>query len=89
MFDYDKNAKKAAQVLDRHDFSEALKECCVVAMSEIIGRLEKYGKEVSDAFAWLTADEIATYFELRYGMHIQEIYEYYASWDNNHKQTSE
>lgn len=81
MFDYDKNAKKAAQVLDRYDFSEALKECCVVAMSEIIGRLEKYGKEVSAALNQLSADEVATYLNLRYGMHVQEIYEYYMSWN--------
>lgn len=85
MFDYDKNAKKAAQVLDRYDFSEALKECCVVAMSEIIGRLEKYGKEVSDALNQLSADEVATYLNLRYGMHVQEIYEYYMSWDPRHE----
>ena len=81
MFDYDKNAKKAAQVLDRHDFSETLKECCVVAMSEIIGRLEKYGKEVSAALNQLSADEVATYLNLRYGMHVQEIYQYYMSWN--------
>lgn len=89
MFDYDKNAKKAAQVLDRYDFSEALKECCVVAMSEIIGRLEKYGKEVSAALNQLSADEVATYLNLRYGMHVQEIYEYYMSWNPRYETNTE
>lgn len=50
-------------------------------MSEIIGRLEKYGKEVSAALNQLSADEVATYLNLRYGMHVQEIYEYYMSWN--------
>lgn len=89
MFDYDKNAQKAAQTLDQYDFSKTLKDCHSVPIPQIVSSLELYGKKVSDAFAWLTADEIATYLKLRYGMRIQEIYEFYASWDNNHKQPPE
>lgn len=85
MFDYDKNAQKAAQTLDQYDFSEILKDCQGITISQIITRLARYGKKVSDAFAWLTADEIVTYLKLRYGMRVQEIYEYYVTWNPRHE----
>ena len=80
MFDYDENAKKAAQVLDQYNFTAILKECHIVSIHEIIDQLTQYNENVADALDDLSSDEVASYLHQRYGMHIQEITELYVSW---------
>ena len=85
MFDYDENAKKAAQVLDQYNFTSMLKDCYGVSIYEIIDQLTQYNENVADALNDLSSDEVADYLYQRYGMYVQEVTELYVSWNDWYK----
>lgn len=85
MFGYDESSKEAAEILDKYDFSSALKPCYGVDIYDIEDWIEEYGDEVSEAVHELTVDEFAEYLHQKYGMRIEEVSRYYVWWNDRRK----
>ena len=83
MFDYDEESKKAAETLDKYDFSIILKSCRGVDIYDIEDWIRKeYGDEVGEAIHTLADYEFADYLHQRYGMNIQEVSRYCVWWND-------
>ena len=49
MFDYDEDSKKAAETLDKYDFTPILKRCYGVDIYDIEDWIKDYGDDVAEA----------------------------------------
>lgn len=81
MFDYDIDAKNAVEVLDKYDFTDALKNQHGIAIYDVIDILKSYSDEVKDALDNLTEDEVGIYLNKRYKVTVKEISHYCIYWN--------
>lgn len=89
MFNYDKAAKNAVEVLDKYDFSETLKMCRGVAVEDVVERLAKCNDKVANALHDLSIDEVVIYLFDRYKMRTEEVSKYYMWWNDRHEHSKE
>lgn len=82
MFDYDEDLKKAAETLDKYDFTPILKRCYGVDIYDIEDWIKDYGDDVAEAVENLADYELADYLHQKYGMGIQEVSRYCAWWND-------
>ena len=82
---YDEDSKKAAETLDKYDFTPILKRCYGVDIYDIEDWIKDYGDDVAEAVENLADYELADYLHQKYGMGIQEVSRYCAWW-NDRKQ---
>ena len=69
MFDYDEDSKKAAETLDKYDFTPILKRCYGVDIYDIEDWIKDYGDDVAEAVENLADYELADYLhqKIRHG----------------------
>lgn len=79
------DSKKAAETLDKYDFTPILKRCYGVDIYDIEDWIKDYGDDVAEAVENLADYELADYLHQKYGMGIQEVSRYCAWW-NDRKQ---
>lgn len=85
MFDYDKKAHHAVEILDKYDLTEVLKKCHGLQLYDVAKILESYNQEIANIIFDLSAYELGIYLEKRYYGLIKEeiiLYFYY-----NNRQT--
>lgn len=83
MFDYDSNAAKAVETLDKYDFSDILKNCRCTDINDVIDEIydsKICNDEIMYAIDDLSTYELATYFAKRYEMKYVEIAHYCLWW---------
>lgn len=79
MFDYDEDAKRAAEKLDEYDFTITLGECFDSYLRDpydIRNCIAERYPEVEDALADLAEDEWMEYLSARYPVKFEEIVRY-------------
>lgn len=73
MFEYDDESAKAAEELDKHDLTTALKNVHGADIYEVKERIRSLETpEISEAVECLTIDELVLYLERRYHMRTTE-----------------
>lgn len=82
MFDYDKEAKHAVEILDKYNLTQILRKCHGKQLYDVAKTLESYNQEIADIIFDLTADELGIYLQERYYGHIEEQIIPYFYWNN-------
>ena len=82
MFDYDKEAKHAVEILDKYNLTQILKECHGEQLYDVAKTLESYNQEIADIIFDLSTDELGIYLQERYYGHIEEQIIPYFYWNN-------
>ena len=82
MFDYDEESKRAAEILDKYDLTDILKECRGKEVYEIEDEIKKINDELCEAIESLTYTEFSDYLVERYKMRIQEVIISYMWWND-------
>lgn len=83
MFGYDKLSESAANTLDSYDFTQLLKECSNMDVSDIREVLKQVSSQVDDALQELSEDELCEYLRERYRMEVSEIVRCVVSWTSD------
>lgn len=82
MFDYDEESKRAAEILDKYNLTDILKECRGREASEIEEEIKKINDELCEAVESLTYEEFCDYLVKRYKMGLQEVSISYMWWND-------
>lgn len=82
MFDYDKEAKHAVEILDKYNLTEVLKKCHGKQLYDVAKALESYNQEIADIIFDLSAYELGIYLQERYYGNIREEIIPYFYWSN-------
>lgn len=82
MFDYDKEAKHAVEILDKYNLTQILRKCHGKQLYDVAKILESYNQEIADIIFDLSADELGIYLQERYYGHIKEQIIPYFYWNN-------
>lgn len=85
MFDYDKEAKHAVEILDKYNLTQILRKCHGKQLYDVAKTLESYNQEISDIIFDLSADELGIYLQERYYGNIREEIIPYFYWNNEVK----
>lgn len=85
MFDYDKEAKHAVEILDKYNLTQILKKCHSKQLYDVAKMLESYNQEIDDIIFDLSADELEIYLQERYYGHIKEQIVPYFYWNSRGK----
>lgn len=86
MFEYDKNAKKAAEKLDEYDFTDFLRNCYnndIVDPWFIRDKIECEYEELNEIVYDLSLDEFMEYMSARYDVVFDEVITFnmrYLKW---------
>lgn len=86
MFDYDKESKKAVEILDKYNLANILKQCHGMEIYHVADKLKEYNKEIENAISSLSAYELSLYLENRYQAKITEEIIQYFWWNYNFKE---
>lgn len=82
MFEYDAESMAAAEMLNKYDLTDVLKNIHGADVYEVLDCLDELGNdEISESIHNLTTDEFVTYLETRYKMRSEEVV-HYALWWN-------
>ena len=82
MFDYNEESKRAAEILDKYDLTDVLKECRGREVSEIEEEIKKINDELCEAIENLTYVEFSDYLIERYKMRMEEASISYMWWND-------
>ena len=82
MFDYDEESKKAAEILDKYNLTDMLKEYRGIEANEIKEEIKKINDELCEAMESLTYEEFCDYLVKRYRMRMQEVSINYMWWND-------
>ncbi len=82
MFDYDKEAKHAVEILDKYNLTEVLKKCHGYQLYDVAEKLKSYNKEIEEIISDLSADELGIYLNKKYGGCIMEEIIPYFYWNS-------
>lgn len=82
MFDYDKEAKHAVEILDKYNLTQILRKCNGKQLYDVAKMLESYNQEIANIIFDLSADELGIYLQKRYYGHIEEQIIPYFYWNN-------
>ena len=85
MFDYDKEAKHAVEILDKYNLTEVLEKCHGYQLYDVAEKLKSYNKEIEEIIYDLSADELGIYLNKKYGGKIKEEIIPYFYWNSRGK----